>query len=71
MTARVSLGQDWPRIDPLFQLLLRRDVSASQSQFFNVGCVALTLRKLTGLWIKLKLLRNREVSGSATPPRGD
>jgi cellulose synthase/poly-beta-1,6-N-acetylglucosamine synthase-like glycosyltransferase len=40
-----------------------------QSQFFNFGRVARTLQELTGLWIKLKLLRSRDVSGSATPPR--
>jgi hypothetical protein len=28
-----------------------------------------TLVELTGIWIKLKLLRRRDVSGSATPPR--
>jgi glycosyltransferase involved in cell wall biosynthesis len=42
-----------------------------QSQFFNFGRVARTLQELTGLWIKLKLLRSRDVSGSATPPRGE
>jgi glycosyltransferase involved in cell wall biosynthesis len=41
-----------------------------QSQFFNFGRVARTLQELTGLWITLKLLRSRDASGSATPPRG-
>jgi glycosyltransferase involved in cell wall biosynthesis len=42
-----------------------------QSQFFNFGRVARTLQELTALWIKLKVLRNRDVWSSATPPRGD
>lgn len=42
-----------------------------QSQFFNFGRVARTLQELMSLWIKLKLLRSRDVSGSATPPRDD
>src|SRR5919199_4533471 len=40
-----------------------------QSQFFNLGRVARTLVELSGLWIKLKLLPRRDVSGAATPPR--
>ena len=40
-----------------------------QSQFFNFGRVARTLVELSGLWIKLKLLRRRDISGAATPPR--
>ncbi|MBV9578599.1 MAG: glycosyltransferase family 2 protein [Chloroflexi bacterium] len=40
-----------------------------QSQFFNFGRVARTLEELTGLWIRLKLLRSRDLSGAATPPR--
>jgi len=40
-----------------------------QSQFFNFGRVARTLFELTGLWIKLRLIRHRDISGSATPPR--
>ena len=40
-----------------------------QSQFFNFGRVARTLAELSGLWIKLKLLPRRDVSGAATPPR--
>ena len=40
-----------------------------QSQFFNFGRVARTLIELSGLWIKLKLWRHRDVSGAATPPR--
>jgi glycosyltransferase involved in cell wall biosynthesis len=40
-----------------------------QSQFFNFPRVMRTLVELTGIWIKLKLLRRRDVSGSATPPR--
>lgn len=42
-----------------------------QSQFFNFGRVARTLQELMSLWVKLKLLRSRDVSGSATPPRGE
>jgi glycosyltransferase involved in cell wall biosynthesis len=42
-----------------------------QSQFFNFGRVARTLQELTVLWLRLKLLRRRDVSGCATPPRGD
>jgi glycosyltransferase involved in cell wall biosynthesis len=41
-----------------------------QSQFFNFGRVARTLEELTSLWIKLKVLPQRDTSGSATPPRG-
>ncbi|HEX8966365.1 MAG TPA: glycosyltransferase family 2 protein [Chloroflexota bacterium] len=40
-----------------------------QSQFFNFGRVARTLVELSELWIKLKLLPRRDVSGAATPPR--
>jgi hypothetical protein len=40
-----------------------------QSQFFNFGRVARTLMELTGMWVRLKLLRSRSESGSATPPR--
>jgi hypothetical protein len=40
-----------------------------QSQFFNFGRVARTLTELTQIWIKLKILRRRDISGSATPPR--
>jgi hypothetical protein len=40
-----------------------------QSQFFNFGRVVRTLIELSGLWIKLKLLPRRDVSGAATPPR--
>jgi len=40
-----------------------------RSQFFNFPRVARTLIELTGIWIKLKLLRRHDVSGSATPPR--
>jgi glycosyltransferase involved in cell wall biosynthesis len=40
-----------------------------QSQFFNFGRVVRTLLELSGLWIRLKVLRNRYTSGSATPPR--
>jgi glycosyltransferase involved in cell wall biosynthesis len=40
-----------------------------RSQFFNFGRVARTLLELSTLWIKLKLLPQRDVSGSATPPR--
>jgi glycosyltransferase involved in cell wall biosynthesis len=41
-----------------------------QSQFFNFRRVARTLIELSGLWVRLKLLRGRYSSGSATPPRG-
>lgn len=40
-----------------------------QSQFFNFPRVARTLVELSRLWLKLKLLRRRDVSGAATPPR--
>lgn len=40
-----------------------------QSQFFNFPRVARTLFELSMLWLKLKVLRQRDVSGSATPPR--
>ncbi len=40
-----------------------------KSQFFNFRRVARTLLELTELWVKLKLLRQRYASGSATPPR--
>jgi glycosyltransferase involved in cell wall biosynthesis len=41
-----------------------------QSQFFNFSRVARTLIELTGLWVRLKVLRRRrDASGSATPPR--
>ena len=40
-----------------------------QSQFFNFPRVARTLAELSVLWIKLKVLRRRDVSGAATPPR--
>jgi glycosyltransferase involved in cell wall biosynthesis len=40
-----------------------------QSQFFNFPRVMRTLIELSGIWIRLKLLRRRDVSGSATPPR--
>jgi glycosyltransferase involved in cell wall biosynthesis len=40
-----------------------------QSQFFNFKRVARTLVELTALWIKLRLLPQRNISGSATPPR--
>jgi glycosyltransferase involved in cell wall biosynthesis len=40
-----------------------------QSQFFNFRRVMRTLVELSGLWLKLRLLRHRDVSGSATPPR--
>jgi glycosyltransferase involved in cell wall biosynthesis len=41
-----------------------------ESQFFNFPRVARTLVELSGMWVKLKLLRKRYSSGSATPPRG-
>src|SRR5439155_16585271 len=34
-----------------------------QSQFFNFGRVARTLLELSGLWLKLKLLPRRDISG--------
>jgi glycosyltransferase involved in cell wall biosynthesis len=41
-----------------------------ESQFFNFRRVARTLMELSGLWLKLKVLRRRgDVSGAATPPR--
>jgi glycosyltransferase involved in cell wall biosynthesis len=41
-----------------------------ESQFFNFPRVARTLVELSGLWVRLKLLRRRYyTSGSATPPR--
>jgi glycosyltransferase involved in cell wall biosynthesis len=40
-----------------------------QSQFFNFPRVARTLSELAVLWLKLKVLRRRYSSGSATPPR--
>ena len=40
-----------------------------QSQFFNFRRVARTLIELSRLWFKLKLLRRRDSSGAATPPR--
>jgi glycosyltransferase involved in cell wall biosynthesis len=40
-----------------------------QSQFFNFRRVVRTLVELTGMWVKLKLLPRRDVSGAATPPR--
>src|SRR5438132_1975794 len=40
-----------------------------QSQFFNFRRVARTLTELSRLWIRLKLLPRRDVSGAATPPR--
>jgi glycosyltransferase involved in cell wall biosynthesis len=40
-----------------------------QSQFFNFPRVARTLMELAVLWGKLKVLRRRYSSGSATPPR--
>ena len=40
-----------------------------QSQFFNFGRVARTLLELSGLWLKLKMLPRRDISGAATPPR--
>src|ERR1700687_885302 len=42
---------------------------AGQSQFFNFPRVARTLVEMPGLWLKLKVLRPRDVSGAATPPR--
>jgi glycosyltransferase involved in cell wall biosynthesis len=41
-----------------------------QSQFFNLPRVARTLVELSALWLKLKVLRRRDVSGAATPTRG-
>jgi glycosyltransferase involved in cell wall biosynthesis len=43
--------------------------AAGESQFFNFRRVAHTLVELTGLWLKLKVLRRRYTSGAATPPR--
>ncbi len=40
-----------------------------QSQFFNFRRVMRTLVELSGLWVKLRLLPHRDLSGSATPPR--
>jgi glycosyltransferase involved in cell wall biosynthesis len=40
-----------------------------ESQFFNFRRIARTLVELSGMWIRLKLLRRRYSSGSATPPR--
>jgi hypothetical protein len=40
-----------------------------KSQFFNFPRVARTLVELSGLWVRLKLLRKPYASGSATPPR--
>ena len=40
-----------------------------ESQFFNFRRIGRTLVALTGMWFKLKLLRRRYASGSATPPR--
>jgi glycosyltransferase involved in cell wall biosynthesis len=40
-----------------------------QSQFFNFRRIARTLVELSVLWIRLKFLRRRYASGSATPPR--
>ncbi len=40
-----------------------------ESQFFNFRRVVRTLTELSRLWIRLKLLPRRDVSGAATPPR--
>jgi len=40
-----------------------------ECQFFNFRRVARTLTELSRLWIRLKLLPRRDVSGAATPPR--
>jgi hypothetical protein len=40
-----------------------------ESQFFNFRRVARTLTELSRLWVTLKLLPRRDVSGAATPPR--
>jgi glycosyltransferase involved in cell wall biosynthesis len=40
-----------------------------RSQFFNFGRVARTLIELSGMWLRLKLLHTRDISGAATPPR--
>src|ERR1700738_705165 len=40
-----------------------------QSQFFNFRRIARTLMELSAMWFKLRLLRGRYASGSATPPR--
>src|SRR5579859_1635009 len=41
-----------------------------QSQFFNFKRVAKTLIELSSLWLRLKVLPQRDISGSATPLRG-
>ncbi|MGI9144970.1 MAG: glycosyltransferase family 2 protein [Chloroflexota bacterium] len=40
-----------------------------ESQFFNFRRVARTLWELSGMWVKLRLLRRQYAAGSATPPR--
>ena len=41
-----------------------------ESQFLNFRRVARTLWELSGLWLRLKVVRHRpNSSGSATPPR--
>jgi glycosyltransferase involved in cell wall biosynthesis len=40
-----------------------------ESQFFNFRRIARTLMELSVMWVRLKLLRRRYASGSATPPR--
>jgi hypothetical protein len=40
-----------------------------ESQFFNFRRIARTLVELSVMWVRLKLLRRRYASGSATPPR--
>jgi glycosyltransferase involved in cell wall biosynthesis len=40
-----------------------------ESQFFNFRRIARTLTELSRLWVRLKLLPRRDVSGAATPPR--
>jgi glycosyltransferase involved in cell wall biosynthesis len=40
-----------------------------ESQFFNFRRIARTLLELSGMWVKLKLLRRSSSSASATPPR--
>ena len=40
-----------------------------ESQFFNFERVARTLFELSGLWVRLRLIRRRYSSASATPPR--
>ncbi len=42
---------------------------AGESQFSNFRRVAHPLVELTGLWLKLKVWRQHDVSGAATPPR--